>query len=308
MPFFSVVIPLFNKEKYIRQCIESILNQNFDDFEIIIINDGSTDRSAEIVNSIKDSRLKLISKKNQGVAAARNRGIEESGGEIIAFLDADDFWYPNHLTELYKLSQKFPKVLLYATAYEIEYHSRLIKTYSLKTKENFNLLFPYYKYAKAWPLFYTSNFALAKSLFKTEKAFKNHLHGEDTELFLRLGHKYPLAYSSTVSMRHIDNADNSLSTNYKTDKKVLILDELKIAEEKDAHLKKILDLNRFSWVLEYKMKGEKHKANVLKDEILKKNLNFTQRLLMKFPASSLVFLKRAQNLLKKRNVYLTPYK
>ena len=88
----SVVIPLYNKEKYIKRAIESVLNQTFQKFEIIVVNDGSTDKSAEIVQNIKDPRIRLINQKNAGVSAARNRGIQEAKYEYIAFLDADDFW------------------------------------------------------------------------------------------------------------------------------------------------------------------------------------------------------------------------
>ncbi len=94
MPLISVVIPLYNKEPYIKRAIDSILAQKIQDYEIIVIDDGSTDKSAEVVKSFPDPRIRLIQQENAGVSAARNRGIEEAKAELIAFLDADDEWTP----------------------------------------------------------------------------------------------------------------------------------------------------------------------------------------------------------------------
>lgn len=100
MPYLSVVIPLFNKEKQIEQTVISVLSQAFSDFELIIINDGSTDASLEIVSQIKDDRIRIISQPNSGVSFARNRGISESQGEYIFFMDADDLLLPGAFSVL----------------------------------------------------------------------------------------------------------------------------------------------------------------------------------------------------------------
>lgn len=89
-PYLSIVIPLFNKEKQIKRTIESVLNQNYKDFEIIVVNDGSTDNSLSIVESINDDRIRIVSQSNAGVSAARNRGLKEALGEYVFLLDADD--------------------------------------------------------------------------------------------------------------------------------------------------------------------------------------------------------------------------
>lgn len=96
-PLFSVVIPLYNCRDYIGSAIQSVLNQTFDDFEIIMVDDGSTDSSDEIVKSIADPRIRYIRQENQGVSVARNTGIENAYGEFVAFLDADDYWQCQHL-------------------------------------------------------------------------------------------------------------------------------------------------------------------------------------------------------------------
>ncbi len=94
---FSVVIPLYNKNLSIQNTIQSVLDQSFEDFEILVVNDGSTDNSLEIVKAIKDYRIKIIDKQNGGVSSARNIGIKEAKYEWIAFLDADDLWKKNKL-------------------------------------------------------------------------------------------------------------------------------------------------------------------------------------------------------------------
>ncbi|MCC2591357.1 glycosyltransferase family 2 protein [Chryseobacterium sp. MFBS3-17] len=99
---FSVVIPLYNKQESIYNTIKSVLNQTYTNFEIVLVNDGSTDNSLEVVEKIIDPRIRIIDKPNGGVSSARNKGIEEATKEWIAFLDGDDLWKENHLEEYNK--------------------------------------------------------------------------------------------------------------------------------------------------------------------------------------------------------------
>ncbi len=96
-PDVSIIIPAFNCEPYIRQTLDSVLAQDFSNFEVLVVNDGSTDRTAEIAAQ-SDSRVRVIEQKNSGVCVARNRGIAEARGRFIALLDHDDFWFPNKLS------------------------------------------------------------------------------------------------------------------------------------------------------------------------------------------------------------------
>ena len=112
-PFFSVVIPVYNKGPHIHRSIISLLNQTFQDFEVILINDASTDNSIEEINKFKDKRIRVFQRNEPGPGgyAARNLGIKEAKGEWIAFLDADDEWMTDHLEKMFILSKEYPGVL-----------------------------------------------------------------------------------------------------------------------------------------------------------------------------------------------------
>jgi len=112
----SVVIPLYNKEKSIASTLQSVYEQTYTDYEVVIVNDGSTDGSANLVKDIIaqiDDRWTLISQENAGVSAARNRGIMEARGEYVAFLDGDDLWDKDFLKELVQLMEDYPGKSIY---------------------------------------------------------------------------------------------------------------------------------------------------------------------------------------------------
>jgi len=119
MSKITVIIPLFNKEKYITRALSSVLKQTMQDFEIIVVDDGSTDRGAQKVRMMEDHRIKLMQQPNRGVSAARNVGVQEAKTDIVAFLDADDEWTSEFLETILHLRDVYPGAGLYATAYEI---------------------------------------------------------------------------------------------------------------------------------------------------------------------------------------------
>jgi glycosyltransferase involved in cell wall biosynthesis len=115
-PDISVVIPLYNKERYIRRTIDSVLCQTFQNFECIIV-DSSNDGSTDIIRKYADPRIVHIKRERIKAAKARNLGVERANAELIAFLDADDEWQPNHLETLLNLKKKCPSAGLFSTAY-----------------------------------------------------------------------------------------------------------------------------------------------------------------------------------------------
>ena len=109
MPKISVIIPVYNVEKYLSRCLDSIINQTLSDIEIICINDGSSDNSAEILElySKNDNRIKIITQENKGLSIARNTGLSEAKGEYVSFIDSDDWISPNFFEKLYTSAVKF---------------------------------------------------------------------------------------------------------------------------------------------------------------------------------------------------------
>ena len=119
-PRVSVVIPLYNKEPFVRRALDSVAAQSFTDFELIVVDDGSTDGGARVVADYPDSRFRLVAQANAGPGAARNRGIAEARGEFLAFLDADDEWLPEYLEESVRLLERYGEAATITSGY-VEY-------------------------------------------------------------------------------------------------------------------------------------------------------------------------------------------
>lgn len=114
----SIVIPLYNKERSVAHALNSVLKQSFQDFEIVVVDDGSTDGSCDEVYKVTDPRIRLVHQQNAGVSAARNKGIAEARGEYVAFLDADDEWKPDYLATQMALVEKYRQCSVFAVNYE----------------------------------------------------------------------------------------------------------------------------------------------------------------------------------------------
>ena len=114
--FFSVIVPVYNVEKYLHECVDSILRQTFSDFELILVDDGSKDTSGNICDeyAAKDQRVKVIHKENGGQSTARNLGVKLAKGEYAVFLDSDDMFADNHfLEDLKNKSEKNPDIIVF---------------------------------------------------------------------------------------------------------------------------------------------------------------------------------------------------
>ena len=121
-PLFSVLVPAYNIESLIRQTQESALAQTIQDLEIVVVDDGSSDKTTEVVHSFTDPRIRLIHQANAGVSAARNRAIAEARGKYVAFLDGDDVWLPFHLETALRFFEAYPDIHWYSSAFEYRQH------------------------------------------------------------------------------------------------------------------------------------------------------------------------------------------
>jgi glycosyltransferase involved in cell wall biosynthesis len=310
MPFFSVIIPLYNKEKYIEATINSVLNQTFKDFEIIIVDDGSTDNSYKIVSRFQDLQIFKIQQENQGVSIARNFGIENSNSEYIALLDADDIWEPNHLNELHKSIIKHPKASLFCNAYNLKLTNKFTHKgiYNIHEKNEICIIDDYFESSSIHPIAWTSAVAFKKQDFNDIGTFNPNLFsGQDIDLWIRFALNKTIVFNPTITTCYNRIVKNSLSKSIYRKSKYLLFNFYTNEEKTNASLRKYLNLNRYSLAIQCKYHNEIDLYKKLKKEIDYKNLNFKQRMLLKFPKFLLKFIKRFQLFLINKNIYLTTY-
>ena len=210
MPLISVVVPVFNGEKTIKETIESVLKQTFTDFELLVINDGSQDLTVEVVEKIQDSRIQVYSYPNAGLAASRNRGIDRSTGEYIAFIDADDLWTPDKLEDQFNALKSHPEAAVaYSwTDYIDEYSQFLGKGGHITVNGN---IYPHLLLTDL--LENGSNPLIRKQAFIEVGNFDESLSAaEDWDMLLRLAIRYHfIAVSSPQVLYRISS--NSMSFN-----------------------------------------------------------------------------------------------
>ena len=239
---FSVVIPLYNKELSIRNTIQSVLDQTCQDFEIVVVHDGSSDNSAAVVDAIEDDRIRLIHQKNQGVSAARNRGIKEARYEWIAFLDGDDLWGKAHLQEISLMMQKFPNEKVFVTSFE---YSDKRPMFRHPRSEPIFKVENYFKEAMKESLMWTSIVVVHKSCIDVVGGFNETLNrGEDLDLWARLARAYEIVKSERLTAVYRIEAENRSQSLF--DKKKLLVFNYRFsdAESKDevAYFKDIINL------------------------------------------------------------------
>lgn len=197
----SVVIPLYNKEKQIAHTLQTVLAQTFQNFEIVIVNDGSTDNSVNEVEKFNDPRIRLIHQANSGVSAARNKGIEESQYDLIAFLDADDEWKPTYLETQYALFKKYSECSVFACNYEFKNEKGNVSNTIIKKlpyEGTDGILSNYFEIAShSHPPLWTSAIMVKKDAIQSIGGFPNDIHsGEDLLTWAKLATRYLIAYTT----------------------------------------------------------------------------------------------------------------
>lgn len=188
-PLVSIISPVYNIAEFIGDCIESVLNQSFEDFELIIVDDGSSDDSLKICKHYQtlDSRIVIVENKHQGVSAARNSGIDKAKSEYITFIDGDDLIHQNYLEYLLSTIQQFEADIVIADYKKISPYFRITKNTILyeyraiefSHAEIFNLLFDEINYMTVWGKLYKRN------IIGNQK-FKDFALGEDVEFNSRV--------------------------------------------------------------------------------------------------------------------------
>lgn len=197
---FSVIMPLYNKQETVKESIQSVLLQTVKDFELIIVDDGSTDQSAERVQSLAEPRIRLWKKNNKGVSAARNYGVEKAQGDYICFLDADDLWLPNHLETLKKLIAAVPDAGLYATSFRQEDDRGIVYSPDLGTEQILEIEDIFQVELNQKTVLHTNSICMPKSIFIKAGGFiEGECIGEDTSLWFRVAAYHKIAIFNEVT-------------------------------------------------------------------------------------------------------------
>ena len=248
---YSVIIPLYNKAEYIRRTLKSVLAQSFQNFEVIVVDDGSKDDSLKIARQVVSGKIRIIVQENRGTAVARNTGIENAKGEYIAFLDADDVWKPNYLETIDNLTEKYPQSDIFVTAYRVvmgkdkyNYSSRL--TPDEGCLESYWMTFQY-PYDFVW----TSATVIRKSAVLKAGCFKpGERIGQDLDLWARVARINPrVAYSSAVCVDYKRDAGQNARKREKIACAGAFLQDLEEELENPEHSREELDMIQYKYDL-----------------------------------------------------------
>jgi glycosyltransferase involved in cell wall biosynthesis len=213
----SIIIPLYNKQDFIAEALQSVLQQTFIGFEVLVVNDGSTDNSEAVVSEIKDDRIKLINIKNRGVSVARNTGIKKAKYPWVAFLDADDWWAPTFLTSIVEAIKQFPEEKVFGTG-RSRVFKEVVEQYQnpLLPKKGETDLVNYFKVISQYlPPINSSNVVISKNLLKEKELFiegmKQH---EDHDLWIRLCKNHKVVFINKELSFYRKNVENTASKEY----------------------------------------------------------------------------------------------
>mgnify|MGYP000092769898 CR=1 FL=1 len=309
---FSIIIPLFNKASHIASTLQSVFDQTFNDFEIIIVDDGSTDHGVQIVEALDSKKIKLFSIDNQGVSHARNYGCKKAQGQLISFLDADDLWEPNHLEQLLLLYKKHPQCGLYAMAYKKKFNNSSIPAIFKnipKTNNWSGVVDDFFESSLIDCIAWTSAVMIPKVIFEEIGGFNETIEsGEDTDLWIRMALKYPVAFSLTITACHRLDAPHRITNSCPNTLQHLDLNAYNEMANTNPSLHKYLDLNRFSLAIKYKLAKNNKKSYYYSNSIRRSNLNTKQRFLLSLNSFVLKQLLVIKLRLRSLGVHLSSFK
>lgn len=218
----SIIIPLYNKVRHVKRALDSVLAQTYKDFEVIVVNDGSTDGSERVVEGLSDSRIRLANREHRnswGGHAARNLGIAQSHASLIALLDADDEWRPEHLATILRLTKTYPDCGMYATGRIVhkEDGSEAKLEYSSLPHAPWEGVIPSYFLVKGVQPICSSTCAVWRKVLEDVGHFPvGERHGGDLDTWCRIALKYRVAFSTYYGAITYSDTDNSVSRNIST--------------------------------------------------------------------------------------------
>lgn len=311
MPKFSIIIPLYNKETHIVNTLNSVFNQTFTDFEIVIVNDGSTDGSLKEVQKITDERLILYNRKNKGVSQARNFAMQNATGDYFAFLDADDLWKPQHLHNLNHLIVKYPNCSMYCTNYCFDYGDGYIVTPkfpTLPSHSNWSGIVPdFFKASLHYRIAWTSAVAIPSNSISSVGFFNEAITlgaGEDTEYWSRLALKKPVAFSKKMTAIYNVDAINRISKIDASKRKHMTFEQFYTSEKNNSSLKEFNDMYRLEYAIRHKISGNKRLFEFYKSDIDQNYISIKNKILLNLPRQTLITLWHIKQSVKQLKKFL----
>ncbi|MEC8097771.1 MAG: glycosyltransferase family 2 protein [Bacteroidota bacterium] len=306
---FSVVIPVFNKEKYIKETILSVFNQTYDNYEIIIINDASTDNSLKIIEEVISDKAVIINNKNNlGLSASRNIGFEASSYKYIAFLDGDDVWDKNFLKEINELIINFPKESIFGTYYKENYNGKIlypkinIKEKLLGTKFVVKNFFE----ANLRRLIITQScLVFKKNIFDTVGLYNPEItFAEDIDFYIRCFQNFNLAYSYQTYHMQRKMVHKSIS-NSKTDNlNYPLLDKyLGVSDE----LNRFINFYNYCFCRRKKNEGSKKSMIYYRNKIRFRWIGFLKTIVLFLPEFLYTTLLKFKRYLLKKGINISTY-
>lgn len=306
---FSIVIPLFNKENHVFKTIQSVLNQTYLFFEIIIINDASTDDSLRVVEGIKDHRIRIIKHaKNLGLSAARNSGIRASKYNYIAFLDADDYWSPNYLEELLKLIKSYPNEKAFGTFYKEDIFGSIVLPKTSLNLKYFNqtlIIENFFKLNLGKLIITQSSIVIHKEVFEKVGYYDEQItFAEDIDFYIRCFSNFSLVYKHTPLNTQTREIAGSLTNSKTTNKNYPDL-------EKYLGYKKSLDdfINFYNYCFcrRFKNEGGQKQMQFYLKKINLRSLSFMQIFILYLPKPFYTLLLLFKKKLLKKGIQISSY-
>ncbi len=299
---FSVIVPLYNKAPYIKKALSSVMEQTYKDYELIVVDDGSTDDSyRDAKDVLEDSGLdyQLIHQKNTGVSTARNNGVAVSNGDYLCFLDADDWWAPTFLERMDWLIKEYPEARIYGTNYYYvkNGHQRVCVT----TAET-----GYINYCKVYaeklqmPL-WTGATCMPRDVFAEMGGFNPQMKlGEDFCLWIKVALKYKVAFLNEALSFYFQDSDATWRLVGKLhDPKVHMLWHLQYLEKEERtnpDYKRLIDSLRVYSLFPYFLSSNYH--NAAKDELAKVDWEKQPRKIRRLYRRPVPILRCRQSILK----------
>jgi glycosyltransferase involved in cell wall biosynthesis len=292
--YLSVIIPLYNKENDVKDTILSVLNQDYQKFEIVVIDDGSTDNSVAVVRKIKDERIRILRFENKGLSASRNRGVKNAYYDYIAFLDADDTWRENHLSTFNFLINKYSSsASWFGTSYDIvQKNGKVLNSvlYNYWEDDWHGLINNFFQINRRQWLVNMCTICVNKAHYEQIQGFDESLDcEEDIDFFIRMGLHSPIAYCNRVTMSYNTLGGNRISDASYRNKQTINLQKYSTIEQERQDVKQFLDFFRYTQYVKFMLSKDFDKAYKARKGINRNNLTALQFCIIHLPRFIIVF-------------------